>query len=210
MKHFQALAFALTILIAAVIISGCSSQIHSIPQSSGNISYGYNFYDYDKLHSWKYDINMTASNKTSSWEMTVKQYPEAVNDSRLRHLIVDTVGNGMNIRYDIWSNASNYRIERMHARGSIGDYYQDRDVSQLQIYTLPDLGLSYYYVPFLRIGNVTVADVDGKLAEVMVFSATDNKGFSVTYWIHPDMPLPVRVEMSEENFKITMLLTEYR
>ena len=96
-------------------------------------------------------------------------------------MIVGTVGNGMDILYNIWWNASTYKVDRMHAKGYIGDYYQDRDVSPLQVQTLPDTGLLYYFVPMQLTGNVTVKDVTGKTSKLAVFSATDTGGFTLTY-----------------------------
>ena len=126
------------------------------------------------------------------------------------YMTVGTVGNGMDILYNVWWNASTYMVDRMHAKGYIGDYYQDRDVSPLQIQTLPDTGLLYYYVPMQFMGNVTVKDATGKTGKLAVFSATNNHGLTLTYWAHPAMPLPPKIELTDRDFKITMSLIDYR
>lgn len=192
----------LLILITVALIAGCLSGIQSAPY--GNATSGKQLYDVDELATWKYAVIMNSSDAISTWNMTINS-----SQGEPRHMTVGTVGNGMDILYDIWWNTTTYQISRMHAKGTIGDYYQDKDVSPMQIYTLPDVGLTYYFVPFQLAGNVTVRGVDGNLSRVNVFTAADNKGFRVTYWVHPDMPLPVKIEMTSAEFRITMMLLDY-
>jgi hypothetical protein len=186
------------------VAAGCISGIQATPP--GSVA-GRQFYDLGNLTGWKYAVNMSASGVDSSWNMTVNN---TRGEGGERHMIVGTIGNGMDIVYDIWWNATTYQVSRMHARGWVGDDYQDRDVSTLQIYTLPDTGLTYYFVPFQHAGNVTVKGGNGAESLAYVYTAADNKGFRVTYWAHPMVPLPIKVEMSSADFKITMTLVDYR
>jgi hypothetical protein len=158
------------------------------------------------VSSWKYAVVMSAGGANSTWNMTVNQTGDPGREMRME---VGTVGNGMDILYDIWYNASTFQVDRMHAKGWIGDYYQERNVSNQQIYTLPDTGLIYYYVPLQYAGAVTVRDVTGNAGQLGVFTATNNQGFRLTYWAHPAMPLPAKIEMSNRDFNITMMLISY-
>lgn len=204
MKRAYALVFALIICIA--LVSGCTSQAEP---SQKNATAGYKFYDFNKAHTWKMNITMYASGVNSTWDMIVHQENETVDGSILRHFQIDTIGNGMNITYDVWSNATTYEVTRMHAKGYTGDYYEDRDTSKQQVYTLPDFGLSYYFVPFLPIRQINVVSPDGRIAPATIYAATDNKGFTVAYWINPSLPVPIKVEATDKNFKITSMLVEY-
>jgi hypothetical protein len=201
LKHAYALAFALIIL--AALVFGC---ISGAQPSLNNTTYGYKFYNFNQAHAWKYNVSMAAGGVNSTWDMLVSQKNETVNGSVLRHFIVETIGNGMNITYDIWSNASTYQVTRMHAKGSIGDFYQDADTSTLQIYTLPDFGLSYYYVPFSPVKQITVIGQDGKTAPATLYAATDNKGFTVAYLVNPDVSVPLKIETIDKNYKVTSML----
>jgi len=64
-------------------------------------------------------------------------------------------------------------------------------------------------VPLQYAGAVTVRDVSGQAGQLGVFTATDNKGFRLTYWAHPAMPLPAMIEMSSRDFNISMKLISY-
>ena len=203
MKHAYALAFALIIL--AALTFGCISSAQPPPANS---TYGYKFYDFNKAHSWTYNVSMSAGGANSTWDMLVSQKNETVNGSIMRHFIVETIGNGMNITYDIWSNASTYQVTRMHAKGSIGDFYQDTETSTLQIYTLPDFGLSYYFVPFTPMKQITAVGQNGNMAPATLYAATDNKGFTVAYLINPDVPVPLKIEAIDKNYKVTSMLTQ--
>jgi hypothetical protein len=197
---------AVFLLIAcAAMVSGCSSRALDLK----NATFGGNFYDFNNVHYWKDNVIMSANGVNSTWNMTVYVKNDTLNGTPARYMQVVTEGNGMNITYDIWSNATTYDVLKMHAKGTIGDYYQDRDTSKLQIYTLPDLGLSYYFVPFWPVKNVMAKTPDGSMIPVIIYSASDNKGFSVTYCIHPQVPVPLKVEMVDKNFKITETLVEY-
>jgi len=189
----------------AMTVAGCVSGMQASPYA-GAVT-GKQIYDLGNVTFWKYDIIMSAGGTNATWNMTVNNTKGPDGEMQM---IVGTVGNGMDIVYDIRYNASTYKVDRMHAKGYIGDYYQDREVLPLQIQTLPDTGLLYYFVPMQYVGNVTVKDVTGKTARLAVFSATDNRGFTLTYWAHPAMPLPPKIEMTGRDFKITMNLLEYR
>jgi hypothetical protein len=152
---------------------------------------------------------MSASGVNSTWNMTIYVKNDELNGTPARYMQVLTEGNGMNITYDVWSNATTYDILRMHAKGKMGDYFQDRDTSKLQIFTLPDIGLSYYYVPFTPVKNYTANMPNGGTIPVTVYTATNNNGFSVTYWIYKRSPVPLRIEMTDKNFKITETLIEF-
>ena len=205
MKHKLALAMLLLAVGASFVAAGCVYGIQSSPYQ--NATMGKQLYDVNNVTSWKYLVTMSASGANATWNMTV-------NDTRgagaERHMTVGTVGNGMDILYDIWWNATTFQIERMHARGWLGDEYRDKDVSPLQIYTLPDVGLAYYFVPFQYMENVSVRSVDGIVSRAFIFKATDNKGFSVSYLHHPQVPLPLKIEMADQNFSYTMLLADYK
>lgn len=192
------------ILLGILLVSGCCGQMPMSVPPGGKM--GKDLYNVNSLSQWTYNVTMSSGGVNSSWDMNVTNG----RDGGLRHTIVHTLGNGMDIVYNVWSNMTTFDIDRMHAKGTIGDYMQDRDVSKLQIYTLPDVGLSYWFVPFALVGNQTIKDPNGNLASVGVYSATDNKGFSVTYWKHPQVPVPLYVEMKDKSFRITMMLTEYK
>jgi hypothetical protein len=202
-KHAYALAFALIIVTALVF--GCVTQAQQSPK---NATYGYKFFDFNKAHDWTYNITMSTNGTNSTWNMMVHQENETINGSVVRHFVILTVGNGMNITYDVFSNASTYQVTDMHAKGSTGDFYQDTDTSTLQIYTLPDFGLAYYFVPFAPVKTITVIGADGRTAPATLYSATDNKGFTVAYLANPDIPVPIKIETIDKNFKVTSLLTD--
>jgi len=173
-----------------------------------------NIYNVTNASSWEYAVNMSAGGTSSTWNMTVNNTrvtgPEGplANGGEM-YMTVGTVGNGMDILYDVWWNATTYKIDRMHAKGLIGDYYQDRDVSTQQIMTLPDTGLIYYFVPLQYAGAVTIKDATGKQGQLGIYTATDNKGFRLTYWAHPAVPLPVKIETTSRDVNLTMLLINY-
>jgi hypothetical protein len=203
LRHKLALAFLF--LLVAAIAAGCVSGVQSSPYA--NAVTGKQIYNLSNVSSWKYAVVMGAGGANSTWNMTVNQTGGPGGD---RHMEVGTVGNGMDILYDIWYNASTYQVNRMYAKGLIGDYYQERNVSTMQIYTLPDTGLIYYFVPLQYAGPVSVRDAGGQSGQLGVFTATDNKGFQLTYWAHPAMPLPVKIQMSSRDFNITMMQISYR
>ncbi len=189
----------------AIAVAGCVSGMQASPYT-GAVT-GKDIYDTGNVTYWKYGVVMSAGGANSTWNMTVNNTQDPDGEMQM---IVGTVGNGMDILYNVRWNASTYKVDRMHAKGYIGDYYQDRDVSPLQIQTLPDTGLLYYFVPMQFMGNVTVKDATGKAAKLAVFSASDTSGFTLTYWAHPAMPLPPKIEMTGRDFKITMSLLDYR
>jgi len=193
----------LLLLLAVLLVSGCFNGTQASPYT--NTTPGKTLYNLEGASRWTYTVAMNASNTTSTWNMTVDNDK---NDPR--HMVITTVGNGMNIVYDIWWNKSTYQITRMHANGTTGNNYQNRDVSPMQIYTLPDSGLTYYFVPFQRVGTINAKSPDGQLTPATIYSATDNKGFSVTYLVHPNIPLPIRIDMNTADFKIRMMLTDYK
>lgn len=198
-RELAILLFFLLVLLA----SGCVSGIQGSPYA--NATPGVKLYDLGNVSHWTYAVNMTANNTASEWNMTVDNY-----GGDPRHMVIYTIGNGMDIVYDVWWNDTTYQVERMHANGSIGDYYQDRDVSPLQIQTLPDTGLLYYWVPFQPVRNAMVKGADGQMANLTVFAATDNSGFTVAYWYHPAVPLPAKIMMSSRDVNVTMMLTDYK
>ncbi|WP_048198305.1 hypothetical protein [Methanocella arvoryzae] len=193
----------LILLLLALLASGCVSGMQGSPYA--NATPGKKLYDLGNASQWAYAVNMSANETSSEWNMTVHNYAGSP-----RHMVIHTSGNGMDIIYDVWWNQTTYRVERMHANGSIGDYYQDHDVSPLQIQTLPDTGLNYYFVPFQPIRTVTARGPDGSMANLTVYAATDNQGFTVAYWIHPAVPVPAKILMSTRDFNITMMLTDYK
>lgn len=193
------------LIVCAVLMSGCYSQA----QYMKNATYGANFYDYNKLHYWKDSVVMSASGVNATWNMTIYVRNDTLNGTLARYMQVVTEGNGMNITYNIWSNATTYAVLLMHATGYMGDYYQDRDTSTLQIFTLPDVGLSFYYVPFSLLGNITARTANGNVIPVSIYSATSSTGFSVIYSIYPPVPVPLKVEMVDKNYTITESLLEY-
>lgn len=203
MKHAYALAFAL--IIVSALAFGCVTQAQQFPK---NATYGYKFFDFNQAHDWKYNVTMSTNGTNSTWDMMVHQENETVNGSVIRHFIIQTIGNGMNITYDVWSNASTYQVTSMHAKGSAGDFYQDTDTSTLQIYTLPDFGLAYYFVPFTPVKTITVVGADGRTAPATLYSATDNKGFTVAYLANPSIPVPIKIETIDKNSKVTSMLME--
>jgi hypothetical protein len=191
-------------LLVAIVAAGCVSGVQSSPYA--NAVTGKQLYNLSNVSNWKYAVVMAAGGANSTWNMTVNQTGDPGGD---RHMDIGTVGNGMDIRYDILYNSTTFQVDRMHAKGWIGDYYQERNVSNMQIYTLPDTGLIYYFVPLQYAGSVSVRDVSGQTGQLGVFTATDNRGFRLTYWAHPAMPLPAKIEMSNRDFNITMMLISY-
>jgi hypothetical protein len=198
------LALAMFFLFVAIIAAGCVSGVQSSPYD--NAVMGKQIYNLSNVSSWKYAVVMSAAGTNSTWNMTVNQTAGPGDD---RHMEVGTVGNGMDIVYDIWYNASTYQVDRMHAKGWIGDNYQERNVSTMQVYTLPDTGLMYYFVPLQYAGAVSVRDASGQTGQLGVYTATDNKGFTLTYWAHQAMPLPAKIQMSTRDCNITMMLISY-
>lgn len=203
MRHKLALAFLL--LLVAAVAAGCVSGAPSNPYA--NAVPGKQLYNLNNVSSWEYTVVMSASGANATWNMTVNQTGDPGKE---RHMEVGTVGNGMDILYDIWYNATTYQVKDMHAKGWIGDYYQERNVSNQQILTLPDIGLQYYFVPLQYAGTVSVRDASGETGQLYVFTASDNKGFSLTYWAHPAMPLPAKIQMSNSDMNLTMMLVDYR
>jgi hypothetical protein len=201
----RAYAAVLLLIVAAALVSGCYSQAYDLK----NATYGSNFYDYGKVHYWKDTVTMYGGGVNSTWNMTVYVTNDMLNGTPARHMKIITEGNGMNITYDVWSNATTRNVLKMHAKGTQGDYFQDRDTSNLQIYTLPDVGLSYYFVPFWPIKNATATASNGVVIPMTVYSASDNRGFSVMYLVSPAVPVPLKVEMADKNFKITETLVDY-
>lgn len=193
----------LLFLLLVILASGCVSGMQASPYT--NATAGKKLYDLGNASHWTYAVNMTASNTSSVWNMTVDNY-----GGNPRHMVVSTVGNGMDIAYDIWWNETTYQVGQMHAKGTIGDYYQDQDVSPLQINTLPDTGLTYYFVPFQPVSKVNARGLDGQAANLTLFAASDNTGFTVAYWMHPAIPLPAKILMSARDFNTTMMLTDYK
>lgn len=189
----------------AIAVAGCATQAQYLK----NATFGGNFYNYDKVHYWKNNVTMSAGGVNSTWNMTVYVKNDTFNGAPARYMQILTEGNGMNITYDVWSDPKNYSVLKMHAKGATGDYYQDKDTSTMQIGTLPDVGLTYYFVPFWPIKNGTAKTADGKTIPVTVYSASDNKGLSVTYWMCPYAPVPMRVEVADPNVRITETLVEF-
>jgi hypothetical protein len=64
-------------------------------------------------------------------------------------------------------------------------------------------------VPLQYAGAVTVHDAGGQTGQLGIFTATDNRGFRLTYWAHPAMPLPAKIVMSNRDFNITMMLVDW-
>jgi hypothetical protein len=199
------LALAMFLLLVAIVAAGCVSGVQSSPYA--NAVTGKQIYNLSNVSSWKYAVVMAAGGANSTWNMTVNNTYNRYGDS---YMDIGTVGNGMDIRYDVWYNATTYQVDRMHAKGWIGDYFQDRNTSSQQILTLPDTGLMYYFVPLQYAGAVTVRDASGQAGQLGVYTATDNRGFRLTYWSHPAMPVPAKIEMSNRDFNITMMLISYR
>jgi len=191
-------------LLVAIVAAGCVSGVQSSPYA--NAVTGKQIYNLSNASHWKYTVLMSAGGANSTWNMTVNN---TYNPGSESYMSVGTIGNGMDILYDVWYNATTYQVDRMHAKGWIGDYYQERNVSTLQIQTLPDTGLLYYFVPLQYAGAVTVRDVSGQAGQLGVYTAEDNRGFRLNYWAHPAMPLPAKIEMSNRNFNITMMLISY-
>lgn len=201
----RAYAAVILFLAAAALVSGCFSQA----QYPKNATLGADFYDFNRLHYWKDSVVMSANGVNATWNMTVYVANDTLNGTPARYLRVVSEGNGMNITYDVWSNATTYGVLRMHAKGATGDYFQDRDTAKQQIYTLPDLGLSYYFVPFPPVRSMAVRTPDGNALPVTIYSATNNVGFTVSYMISPGLPVPLKVEMADKNYRITQSLLEY-
>jgi len=201
---------ALFLLAACVVacatgLAGCVSQA----QNLNNATLGVNFYNYSQVHYWKDNVTMNASNVTSTWNMTVYVRNDTLNGTPVRYMQILTQGNGMYITYDVWSDPKTMAVTRMHAKGYTGDYFQDKDTSVLQINTLPDVGLSYYFVPFWPIRNMTAKTPDGNIIPITVYSASDNKGLTVSYWMCPYVPVPMKAEVADPNLRITETLVEY-
>lgn len=203
----RALALVLLLIVCSALVSGCFTQALNLYK---NATFGARFYNYDNVDHWRDTIVMSASGVNSTWNMTMYVKNDTLNGTDVRYMRVITEGNGVNITYDVWFNKTTYDILRMHAKGTTGDFYQDKDVSKMQIYTIADVGLSYYFVPFWPAKNISVKSPDGKTSNLTVYSATDNKGFTVMYWIHPQVPVPVKVEMIDKNYTITETLQEYK
>jgi hypothetical protein len=203
----RAYALAILLVISGALVFGC---ITTAQPPSKDAVYGYKFFDFNKAHYWKMNVTMSASGVNATWDMAVRQNNETINGSILRHFQVDTIGNGMNITYDIWSNATTYEVVRMHAKGAIGDFYQDTDTSTLQIYTLPDFGIIYYLVPLSPLRNVTVSMPDGNTATAYWYAATDNKGYTIAYLANPNVPVPLEIKTIDKNYEVTSRLMEYQ
>ncbi len=196
----------LLLIIGAALASGCVSRADYLK----NATFGSSFYDFNKVHYWKNNVTMYGGGTSSTWDMAVDIKNDTLDGAPVRYMKIVTEGNGMNITYDVWSNATTLQVLKMHAKGTQGDYFQDRDTSSLQIYTLPDVGLSYYFVPFWPIKNTTVKTSNGVMVPITIYSASDNKGFTVTYTVSPLVPVPIRVEMAGKDYKIVETLIDYR
>ncbi len=195
----------LLLILCAAAVAGCSSQALDLK----NATFGGNFYNYDKVHTWKTNVTMNASGVSSAWNQTVYVKNDTLDGRPVRFMRILAEGNGMNITYDVWSDPKNYSVLRMHAKGTTGDYYQDKDTSPLQIQTLPDVGLTYFFVPFWPVKNYTAKTPDGNLIPVTIYSASDNKGLTVTYWMCPYVPVPMKMQVSDPNLIITQTLLSY-
>lgn len=203
MRHKLALAFLF--LLAVVVAAGCVSSAPSNPYA--NAIPGKQLYNLSNVTSWQYAVTMSAAGTNSTWNMTANN---SIDPDGERHMTVGTVGNGMNILYHIWWNGTTYQVDRMNATGYIGDYYQARNVSPMQVQTLPDTGLLYYAVPLQYAGAVAVKDTSGQTGQLYVFTATNNRGDSLTYWTHPAVPVPAKIQMNFQGTNITMMLISYR
>jgi hypothetical protein len=193
-----------------ILTSGCLYGMGGKPPAPVDLVPGFKLYNVDALSNWKYSVTMDASNTISSWDIDITRMQDSLNGTTVRRMEVNTAGNGMDIQYDIWSNLTNYNVYKMYAKGRIGDYFQEREVSRLQIYTIPDIGLAYYFVPFSVTGNITINDKEGKVSAAKIYSATDNKGFTINYLIHEAVPVPLKIEMADKNFRIVMALADYK
>ena len=203
MRHKSALVILL--LLAALFVAGCVSGAPYNPPA--NAVMGRQIYDLGNVTSWKYAVVMSAGGANATWNMSVNDVRDPDGEM---NMTVYTLGNGMDVVYNIWWNSTTYNVDRMHAKGKIGDLYQDKDTSTQQIFTLPETGLMYYNVPLQYAGAVNVRDTNGQIGQLGVFTATDNKGFTLTYWAHPAIPLPVKILMSSRDYNITMMLLDYK
>jgi hypothetical protein len=198
------LALAVLFLLVALVAVGCVSGVQSSPYANAVMCK--QIYNLSNVSSWKYMVEMSARGTNSTWNMTVNNTYNPRGES---YMDIATLGNGMDIRYDVWYNASTYQIDRVHARGSIGNYYQDRNTSTQQIYTLPDTGLIYYFVPLQYAGVVTVQDASEQPGQLGAFTATDNKGFRLTYWANQAMVSSGVALTSPGQEKVTVDGTSY-
>jgi hypothetical protein len=205
LRHKLALAFLF--LLAAGVAAGCVSGAPS--NSYADTIPGKQLYNLSNVSHWEYSVVMSTSGANSTWNMTMNQMTEPGKE---RHMEIGTVGNGMDILYDVWYDTSTFQVNRMHAKGWIGDYYQERNVSTMQIQTLPDTGLLYYQVPMQFAGSVMVRDVGGQAGQLNVFTASNGRGLTLTYWTHPAIPVPVKIQLnnSEMGVILTMMLDSYK
>lgn len=202
MKHAYVALFIILLIAGSALVSGCVSQALDMR----NATYGKSFYDFNNVHYWEDNVVMTANGTSSSWNMTVYVKNVTYNDKPALYLQVVTVGNGMNITYDVWSDPATYNVLKMHANGTIGNYSQDKDTSVLQIDTLPDVGLTFYYVPFWPVANTTARMANGNTIPVTIYSVTDNMGNSLSYMIYKGSPVPLKVEISQQTYKMEQTL----
>ena len=202
MKRAYVAVFILLLIPCAALVSGCVSQALNM----SNATYGSSFYNLSNVHYWEDNVVMTANGTSSTWNMTVYVKNDTYNGQPARYMQVVTVGNGMNITYDIWSNPTTYSVLNMHAKGTIGDFYQDKDTSVLQIGTLPDVGLTFYYIPFWPVSNTTVRMPNGNTIPVTIYSVTDNNGNSLSYMIYKQSPVPLKVEIAQKTYTIDQTL----
>jgi hypothetical protein len=119
---------------------------------------------------------------------------------------VVTVGNGINITYDVWSDPTTYSVLNMHANGTMGNFSQDKDTSVLQIGTLPDMGLTFYYIPFWPVSSTTVRMPNGNTIPVTVYSVTDNSGDTLSYLIYKESPVPLKVDIVQKTYTMEQTL----
>ncbi len=205
MRHKLALAFLF--LLAAGVAAGCVSGAPSGPYA--NAVLGKQLYNLSNASHWEYNVVMSTGSTNSTWNMTMSQTAEPGVERRME---IGTVGNGMDILYDVWYDTSTFQVNRMHAKGWIGDYYQERNVSTMQIQTLPDTGLLYYQVPMQYAGSVMVKDAGGQAGQLYVYTASNNRGLTLTYWIHPAIPVPVKIQLNNSDMGVilTMMLNSYR
>ncbi len=195
----------LLLIVCAALVPGCTTRAEYLK----NATFGSSFYDYGKVHYWKDSVVMHGGGVNSTWNMTVYVNNDTFNGEPARYMKIITEGNGMNITYDVWSNATTNKVLKMHASGTQGDYFQDRDTATQQIQTLPDVGLSYYFVPFWPVKNVTAKTPNGVTIPMTVYTVSDNRGMSITYLVSKMVPVPIRVEVVQGDIKLTETLVDY-
>jgi hypothetical protein len=171
-----------------------------------NATYGSSFYNFNNVHYWEDNVVMTANGTSSTWNMTVYVNNSTYEGKPARYMQVVTVGNGINITYDVWSDPTTYSVLNMHANGTMGNYSQDKDTSILQIDTLPDMGLTFYYIPFWPVTSTTVRMPNGNTIPVTVYSVTDNIGDTLSYMIYKESPVPLKVDIVQKTYTMEQTL----